>query len=107
MPDRGPITVLQGDSNLADSPSVKHWLDKVTPGYQVVRRSWFKISLCWLRKQNGWEKATPESLLSNQEKAVGRDRYVILDLIQKHVRVRRHKKRHALTILGSEKLLHA
>jgi hypothetical protein len=44
--------------------------------------------ITWLHKQPGYETATPESLLAFQEAATGRDRYVLLDLIEDHVSVK-------------------
>jgi len=41
--------------------------------------------ISWLHEQPGYENATPESLLALQEAAVGRDRYILLDLIEDHV----------------------
>ncbi|MGO9645479.1 MAG: hypothetical protein ACLPY5_12105 [Candidatus Bathyarchaeia archaeon] len=44
--------------------------------------------MSWLHELPGWETATPESLLAFQEKARGRERYVLLDLIEDHTQQR-------------------
>jgi len=54
------------------------------PDAQRNRQSWWNQWISWLHQQPGWETATPETLLKFQENATGRQRYVLLDLIQDH-----------------------
>jgi len=55
------------------------------PAAQLNCRSCWNTWIHWLHEQPGYETATPESLLAFQENAKGRERYVLLDLIEDHV----------------------
>lgn len=55
------------------------------PETQRNCRSCWNVWIGWLHNQPRWTDATPESLLAFQEAATGRQRFVILDLIEDHV----------------------
>lgn len=65
---------------------MRGWLERLSSSSRQSRFSNFSVFMDWLRGQSGWADVAPEGLLEFQEKAVGRERYALLNLIQKHVK---------------------
>ncbi|RJS88605.1 hypothetical protein CW700_07260, partial [Candidatus Bathyarchaeota archaeon] len=66
--------------------SVEFWLGRLRPSTAVTNRYHFERFMAWMRV-NGGEFAgfTPDELVEFQIGASGRDRFKILDLVQRYV----------------------
>jgi len=63
---------------------VDFWLSRLSLNAQKSYGRWFNIWLKWLRTKPGYEDVRPKDLVERQVNAAGRDRYVLLDLLQEY-----------------------
>jgi integrase len=63
---------------------VQFWLKRLSPNAQKSYGRWFKIWFEWLKTKPGYENVTPKDLVERQINATGRERYVLLDLLQEY-----------------------
>jgi len=73
----------RGVSSWAYVQVVGDWLGRLGPASRSSRLSRFNLFMDWVRRQEGWREATPESLLAFQEVAAGRERNTIVSLVQR------------------------
>jgi len=68
-----------------NEPCVQNWLSGLRKVTKAPYRSLFKYWLLWLWKQPGWENKRPAEPLDFQENAIGRQRKLLLQLMQEFV----------------------
>lgn len=64
---------------------VEHWIARLKPVSRNTYRSSWNDWMRWLHTQPGWANKTPADLLEFQDQAKGRQRYLLLDLMQDYV----------------------
>jgi integrase len=73
--------------SLKKNDLVEGWLARFSPSTATTYRFHFERWIAWMRKNGGkLADLSPDELVEHQRNVLNSDRYVILDLLQRHVR---------------------